>query len=308
MTPIEEHLAAREQRALEEAARIDAVKACGIVPAVCGEEIPEAPARGTFRVFDPYQFYPDGEGYAVKSAGYRGRKAMQISDAFDTMEAQARKVLFTAEQKEVGRAYSALYEKLECAGVRCTSIEVLSQQQGGGGGEYIDALLRDRERLEHWHRRIGGRAALEVRRIRPSERNKRGLISDRRLVYLVCVGGLTFSQVLKACGWVAPGKRAQGKHIKALQEALRSALDRMTGRFTRRRGVVKKDSKEILTRGHQFMAADWMFEQADKHQRFAESVAKIGGNEALSETEGSLARSLRVAARHMKACADNPDG
>ncbi|UWQ59954.1 hypothetical protein K3722_07440 [Leisingera caerulea] len=308
MTPVEEYLAARQIREKKEAARIGAVKARGDVPAECGPMVPEAPARGTFRVFDPYQLFPDGEGYAVKSAGYRGRKAMQISDAFDTMEAQARKVLFTAEQKDIGRAYGALYEKLECAGVRCTSIEALSQQRGGGGGEYIDALLRDRERLDHWRRRIGGRVALEVRRVRPSDRNKRGLISDQRLVYLVCVAGLTLSQVLSSCGWVAPGQRAQGKHIKALRAALCDALDRMAGHFTKRRVVVDAKGKEAITRGQQYMAADWLHEQAEKHQKFAKSVEKMKGNEALAETEASLARSLRVAARHMKACADNPDG
>jgi|GEM_PF-1091554 len=214
--------------------RVQDVKRRGKVPSSCSAAIPEAPARGAFCVFDAGPSDRDAGREHGSGAALSGSKGLRLLDAFDTMEAQARKVLFTVEQKQIGRAYSALFEKLDCVGVRCTSIEALSQQSGGGGGEYIDAVLRDRQQLDLWQRRIGAGAALEVRRVRPSKRNTRGLISDRRLVDLVCVSGLTLSEVLRKCGWVAEGQRAQGVHIKALRAALRSSLDRMSGPIARR--------------------------------------------------------------------------
>ncbi|KUP91788.1 hypothetical protein [Tritonibacter horizontis] len=216
-------------RLVEEAKRIKQIKARGHVPPACGDGIGEAPARPAFRLFEPQQFYPDGAGSAVKPAGYRGRKAMRMLDAFDKMEAQARKSLFEGYQKEVGRAYGVLFEKLDAAGVRCSSVEVLSQASGGGGGEYIDALLADRRRLDEMQRRIGSGAALAVRRIRPSARNKVGLISDRALVDMVCVQGLTLTEALRRSGWAAEGQRPNGKHVKALRCALLESLDRMAG-------------------------------------------------------------------------------
>mgnify|MGYP001627890749 CR=1 FL=1 len=131
---------------------------------------------------------------------------MQISDGFEKMEAAARKILFTPSQRAIGREYGALFQKLDAAGVRCSSVEALRQNSGGHGGEYIDALLQDRARLEGWQRRIGSGVALEVRRQRPSSRNKRGLIGCRRLVDMVCVGEMTLAEVLEKCGWVAPGR------------------------------------------------------------------------------------------------------
>ncbi|VCU61585.1 hypothetical protein EPIB2_662 [Tritonibacter mobilis] len=216
-------------RLLEEAERVAMVKARGVVPSACGDSIPEAPARGAFRVFDPVALYPDGSDYAVKSAGYRGRKAIRLADAFDKMEGQARKVLFEPHQKAIGRSYGALFEKLDAAGVRCSSVEAMQQQASSGGGEYMDALLRDRQRLDDMQDRVGYGVALSVRRIRPSARGKVGLIKDRSLIDMVCVQDLTLSEVLKKCGWVADGQRAQGKHIKSLRLALLSALDRMAG-------------------------------------------------------------------------------
>ncbi|MCI5096645.1 MAG: hypothetical protein MRY77_10060 [Rhodobacteraceae bacterium] len=212
-----------------EAQRIAEVKARGAVPEDCGPEIPASPARGAFRVFEPMALYPDGkDGYTAKPAGHAGRKAIQSCDAFDVMEAQARKVLFTPGQRAIGRFYGTLSEKLAASGVRCSSVESMPQKSSGGG-EYIDAVLRDRELLDRLQRRIGGGVALSVRRVRPSDRARRGLIGDRALVDAVCLGGLTFSEVLVRHGWVAEGARAQGKHIKSLRVALCGALDRMSG-------------------------------------------------------------------------------
>jgi len=217
-------------RLLEEAERVAMVKARGVVPDVCGDSIPEAPARGAFRVFEPVALYPDGARYAVKSAGYRGRKGMRLADAFDKMEGMARKRLFEPHQKAIGREYATLFEKMDAAGVRCSSVEAMPDQSSGGrGGDYMDALLRDRRRLDQMQDRVGRGVALAVRRIRPSSRGRVGLITDRGLVDLVCLQDLTVSEVLRKCGWVAEGKRAQGVHIKSLRKALLAALDRMAG-------------------------------------------------------------------------------
>jgi hypothetical protein len=65
---------------------------------------------------------------------------------------------------------------------------------------------------------------MAVRRIRPSKRGSKAGITDRRLVDMVCLSGLTFDQVLERHGW-AP----KGEHRIALRTALCGALDRMQG-------------------------------------------------------------------------------
>lgn len=218
----------------EEAARVAEVKARGEVPAACGPAITEAPARGAFRVFEPMDLYPAGEdGFEVKPAGYKGRKAMQTADAFDVMAASAvrkkKPSPFTPGQIAMGRHYRDLLERYESAGVRCSSVEAIRSGGSGQGGEFIDAVLRDREEIERLRRRIGDGFAMQVRRVRPSQRNRRKLISDRQLVDAVCIQDRSLSDVLKVFGWVAEGQRAQGAHIKVLRKALGDALERMAG-------------------------------------------------------------------------------
>ncbi|WP_259998065.1 hypothetical protein [Leisingera sp. M523] len=229
MTPVDEYLAARAIREKEEAARIDAVKACGIVPAVCGDRIPEAPARGAFRVFEPVQFYPSGEkDYEAKPAGFEGRKAMQMADAFDVMAASAarkkRAAPFSPGQMAMGRHYRDLIERYESAGVRCSSVEAIRSGGSGQGGEFIDAVLRDREEIERLRRRIGNGVAMEVRRVRPSKRGTRGAISNRVLADMVCLHDKTLSDVLKKHHW-----SVNGDTVKAVTRALAGVLDAMAG-------------------------------------------------------------------------------
>lgn len=209
--------------------RIAAVLARGHVPADCCDKIPVAPARGPFRVVQPQQFYPDGEeGYAVKGAGYRGRKVMQMADAFDVMAAKAARHKkgspFTASQINMGRHYRDLVERHACAGVKCSSVEALRAGGSGQGGEFMDAVLRDREEIERLRRRIGTGQAMAVRRIRPSKRGSRASITDRRLVDMVCLEERTISDVLKAHGW-----SVYGDTVKATTRALADALGRMAG-------------------------------------------------------------------------------
>ncbi|WP_306150630.1 hypothetical protein [Roseovarius sp. MMSF_3281] len=217
--------ARRDKLAAEEAARVWEVFNKGHVPPECGPEIPHAPARGTIQVFQDVTLYPDGEdGWKAEYSGYRGRSALRVGDAFDVMHAKARKVLFSPGQVAMGRFYAALFEAHASAGVQCSSLEGRVDRGGGGGGEFIDAVLRDRERLDMLRARIGGGVAMQVRKQRPSAVGSRRLISDRDLVDAVCIHERTLADVLKAHGWTKTGKS-----VAALRGALRDALDRMMG-------------------------------------------------------------------------------
>ncbi|WP_323789981.1 hypothetical protein [Thalassovita sp.] len=223
-----------------EAERIEAVKARGFVPDEVGPEVPEAPARGPVRMFESVKSYPKGaDGFEVKRAGYMGRKTLQRADVFDVMAAKAarhkKSAPFNPSQVAIGRFYRDLVEKHACAGVKCSSLESLSQRGGNGGGEFMDAVLRDRQQIDVLRRRIGDGSALVVRRHRPSTRGSRVPILDRRLVDMVCLEDRAISDVLKAHGWVTDGQSAQGKQITSLSVALAQALDRMMGPVVRSR-------------------------------------------------------------------------
>ena len=172
LTPVAKFMAARQLRLKAAADRIEAVKAQGYVPEVCGDAIPEAPARGAIRVFQPMSLFPDGkDDWVARPSGYRGRSAMQRADVFDVMAAKAasngKPPPFTRDQVAAGRYYRDLVERHACAGVRCSSVEAL-RSGGGGSGSFIDAVLRDREEIERIRRRIGSGIAMAIRKIRPS--------------------------------------------------------------------------------------------------------------------------------------------
>lgn len=230
----------RRERQGEEAVRIAEVKARGDVPEACGPEIPEAPARGAFRLVQLKRLYPDGaDGYQIKDAGHLGRAAICNADVFDRMAASAARarkpVPLSPGQISMGRHYRDLVERHACAGLKCSSVEAARSSGSGQGGDFMDALLRDREEIDHLRRRIGAGVAMEVRRVRPSQRGVRASIPDRRLVDMVCLEDSSLSEVLAKSGWVAEGTAAQGKHIRVLCEALCSALDRMIGPVARSR-------------------------------------------------------------------------
>lgn len=238
----------RRDRAREdEAARLEEVRARGAVPDGCCPDIPEAPARGPFRLVQMRALYPAGEnGFTSKPAGYMGRSTMQAADAFDVMEAKARaaharKVTrakaakkpalsyrppFTPGQVAMGRLYRDLVEKHACAGVRGSSLETLSQGGGGQGGEFIDAVLRDRQRLQLLRDRIGFGVFLAPRRVsaHSMDRGTRRAISDLQLVDAVCIEGLAVSAVLARFGWGRTAKLNQ-----RLAARLAELLDAMMG-------------------------------------------------------------------------------
>jgi hypothetical protein len=221
----------RDEDRRAEADRVEAVRSRGVVPPECGPEIAEAPARGAFRVFEDVMLCPEGaDGWKPVAAGWRGRKTMRHADAFDVMQAKARRAMFTPGQVAVGRYYAALHEAHVCAGVRCASLETSIDRSPSGGGEYIDAVLRDRERLDVLRARIGSGCAMAVRKVRPSARGSRVAIPDRRLVDAVCIEEKTLADVLAEAGWTKTGKS-----VSILREALCEALERMMGPQPRHR-------------------------------------------------------------------------
>ena len=219
-----------------EAERIAGVLARGVVPRDCGPEVAQAPARGVFRLARPKALYPKGEdGFELKDAGYCGRATIVSCDVFDRMLAQAARrrkdAPLRADQVAMARHYRALVERHASAGVRCSSLEASGGGGSGGQGSFIDAVLRDRERIVALRRRIGSGSALVVRRVRPSKRGSRVGISDRKLVDMVCLEDMTLDQVAKAHGWAV-----KGAVRSALLSALSGALDRMLGPVRERRG------------------------------------------------------------------------
>ena len=130
----------------------------------------------------------------------------------------------------MGRFYRDLVERHESAGVKCSSLESLSQRGGGGSGsDYMDAVLRDRDQIGALRKRIGVGSAMVVRRIRPSGRGSRTSIMDRRLVDIVCLEDGTITDVLRTHGWANDAKLRV-----ALCKALAEVLDRMMGPVHRR--------------------------------------------------------------------------
>ena len=219
----------RQAAARDREAGMAETRALGNVPEGCGPEIPDAPARGPVVRFMPKTMYPDGEkGFVAKEAGYQGRKALRHADVFDRMASGAAKNgkanPFTPAQIAMGRFYRDLDEKHQSAGLRCSSLEAMSGGSSGGGGEYMDAVLRDRERLAVLRSRIGDGSAMVVRRQRPSTRGSRQGITDRRLVDMVCIEEKAMTEVLVAHGWAK-----KGTSVKVLVEALCAALERMAG-------------------------------------------------------------------------------
>jgi hypothetical protein len=220
-----------------ERVRIDAIKAAGKVPRLCGDAIPVAPARGPMIRFTPREArLSECGGVVVWKSGEAGRDGARVADTFDKMEREAIRYhrrrgddagpyvpLFTSGQIAAGRDYATLVERVSASGVKCSSIEAQSGSGGQSGGGREEAMLADFQRLRALQHRIGNGLAKEVRRIRPSGR-KRSAIYARRLVDLVCLSDTSIEDVLDRHGWAVDHKSR-----KALRRSLCAALDRMQG-------------------------------------------------------------------------------
>lgn len=199
----------------------------------CGPAIPVAPARGPQRSVTPHVMMPDPKdksGWKVEETGWRGFKAAQAIDIFDTLALKAAKRKeappFTKGQVNVARLYRDLVERHDAGGMKLASLEGRVTSGSGKGGEFMDAFLAEGETIRRMQRAIGTGVAMQVRRVRPSARGGKAArnIRDRDLVDAICLHGKSFRQVLDIHGWAPDGKNA-----KRLICALAAALDRMQG-------------------------------------------------------------------------------
>ncbi len=209
--------------------RIDAMKDAAAPPDGCSREIPVAPARGPVVEFRELRSMPRGDGFVLVEAPYRAGCPGRARDIFDTMTDQTTRrggePPFTKAQVGAARDYRALHERVQCAGVKCS--RAFDVQIGGQGRvDFMDAYIRDTERLAMFQRAIGDGVAMSVRQdgANTMDRGSRWSVTDTRLVEMVCIGDKPLSAVLKAHGW--PGSSRNIKHLRA---ALCASLGHMQG-------------------------------------------------------------------------------
>ena len=197
---------------------------------------PVAPARGCMRLVEGFRavgLEQSRVGWDVQVASdglrWEGQCQLQI------MVEQARRTHvkrvgsmdgfvapFTPGQIQMGQRYATLVERHAAGGMKCTAI---GRTGGGGqGGDFMDTFVAEGREIDLIRRRIGTGQAMIVRRVRPSDRGTKSGITDRRLVDLVCLGGMDLTGVLEAHGWAAKGTARD-----ALRVALAGVLDRMQG-------------------------------------------------------------------------------
>jgi len=220
----------RDRRMIKRADALQAVKASGAVPDICGPAMINAPARGRLIPFMPTEVRKDAKGAEQRvDVGYRGRHAARVGDVWDIMQDQARRsgggFLFDAGQVEMGRDYAALVERCNSSGLSGTSLEVLSGK--AGAGSVSEAVHHDMERLRGLRALVGPGLALEVRRVRPSLRGKRVALQHLDLVDWVCVGQMSVVEALLRSGWAK-----KGEAVRTLRGELCACLDRMRGATT----------------------------------------------------------------------------
>ncbi|SDE90509.1 hypothetical protein [Limimaricola pyoseonensis] len=214
-----------KDRLSDEVDRVQALLAQAQPPADCSPEIHAAPGRGPMRVLRQYETVMTQSGLRTRRATAEGFHPAATVDAFDRMELQARRrdpegqPLFTVAQVEAGRTYAALVERVEAAGVRCSSIEG-QDRAGDGSASWIDALIHDIQRYRGMLRAIGDEVVLTPQRRRADD--PRRTIRARQLVDAVCIEGRTSAEVRKAQGW----GNARSANA-ALIDGLTGALDRL---------------------------------------------------------------------------------
>jgi len=231
LTEFEASVGRMERRTLarnSEEQRLAEMVAAGLAPKECGlEVVPIAPARGRVIPFRDADTYLNTKGEVeTVDHGAHGRLAMRRADVFDLMIDQAakRKRVFglTTTQIQMGRDYRDLVERHASAGVRCSSIEGMPGGGGDGTG-FVDAVLDQGRQIDRWRSLVGDGPAMDVRRVRPSQRGERVAIKALVLVDMVCLEDKSISEVLRAHGW------AGGKNQEKLSCALAGCLDKMTG-------------------------------------------------------------------------------
>lgn len=214
----------------DEQARIDAVKIAAASPAGVSREVLAAPARGPVAPFRESVVLPAGDdGFEVVDAPYRSGCPGRARDVFDVMVDQALRsggaAPFTAGQVGAARDYRAVYERVQSSGMKLSSVGV-DRTGGQGRVDFMDAYMRDSERLSGFRAAIGDGVALS-----PKHRSAsvvRRAIMVRELVDAVCIRERALSAVLTAHGW-----KVSGKARNDLRAALCAALGRMRGYWGR---------------------------------------------------------------------------
>lgn len=217
------------QAILEQAdAGVARLAARAVVPPLVSPNIIAAPARGHVEILRGSEVVMTASGPRVHAATVDGFHAVRAETALDGMVREARPSkaakatpLFTDLQRDTARAYAALHERVHAAGVRCSSVEAVSQG-GSGGGSFIDAVIADHDHLRRMQASIGDGLVLIPRNAQAHADRGRTAIRVRDLVDRVCLGGQSLSAVLVVCGW-----SVAGSHRARLRDELARALDRM---------------------------------------------------------------------------------
>lgn len=219
------------ERLHEERDRLERIMTRAAPAEGCGPAIPVAPARGPARSVTPHVMMPDPKdksGWKVEETGWRGFKAAQVMDIFDTLALKAAKRSetppFTKGQVNVARLYRDLVERHDAGGMKLASLEGRAASGSGQGRDFMDAFIAEGEAIRRMRRAIGSGVAMQVRRVRPSARDGRPArnIQDRDLVDAICLQGKSFRQVLEVHGW-----GVTGRNVFSLISALACVLDRM---------------------------------------------------------------------------------
>jgi hypothetical protein len=215
------------------------VLAAAAVPAGVSDEITPAPARPVTRYRDATVVIEDGKFQEIEKR-YRAGGPGRERDVFDVMAEQAArrggKLWLDQRMIEIARDYRDLFERVESAGF-VASFKPDAPFGGQGRGDFMDAYLRDKARLDRFHRAIGDGVAKKAKgkvqtssggRVRVSSydlaRIGRKPITVRGLVDNVCIAQQPLSACLEGYGW-----SASTKNRETLQAALCAALARMDG-------------------------------------------------------------------------------
>lgn len=208
-------------------AAVARLSARAVPPPLVSPEIIPAPARGYVEIQRPTEVLMTPSGPRVHNATADGFHPVRVEDALGGMDREARKSgtakpdLFTGLQRDTARAYATLHERVQSAGVRCSSVEALGGG-GSGGGSFIDAVIADHARLARMQAAIGDGLVLIPRNAQAHADRPRSAIRVADLVDQVCLAGRSLSAVLQAHGW---GR--QTPQLRTLRLALCGALDRM---------------------------------------------------------------------------------
>ena len=200
------------------------------IPKECSAQILNVAPRGQMIAFRKTVVEPDGKGaFKVMYQRYKaGCPAIQ-QDVFDRMADQTKRakgiLMLTDHQVGIARYYRALVEKIDAAGVRCSS--TFDDHVGGvGRTDFMDAFAADVERLDRLRGAIGDGFALKVRMqgAHSMDRGSRTSITYRQLIDRVCLADQELSGVLRRYGWAAATKNR-----KVLRVTLCAILERMKG-------------------------------------------------------------------------------